>query len=110
MEFHFYHHTVGLGRGLRHGLGLGFGLEVDFDLDGDDVVAHMTGSVSTENNGGFIQFRRTITLPETLTGLRLRVRGNNQRYFVHIRTGGTVLPWQYYSAEFFASENWDDIF
>ena len=83
--------------------------KVDFDLDGDDVVAHMIGSVSTENNGGFIQFRRTITLPETLTGLGLRVRGNNQRYFVHIRTRGTVLPWQYYSAEFFASENWEDI-
>jgi len=83
--------------------------DVDFVLDGDDVVAHMIGSVSTENNGGFIQFRRTISLPDALTGIRLRVRGNNQRYFVHIRTGGTVLPWQYYSAEFFASENWEDI-
>ncbi len=84
--------------------------EVDFVSDGDDAIARMIGSVSTENNGGFIQFRRSISLPDGLTGLRLRVRGNNQRYFVHIRTGGTVLPWQYYSAEFFASENWDDIF
>jgi hypothetical protein len=84
--------------------------DVDFVSDGDDVVAHMIGSVSTENNGGFIQFRRTISLPDALTGLKLRVRGNNQRYFVHIRTGGTVLPWQYYSAEFFASKNWEDIF
>jgi hypothetical protein len=26
------------------------------------------------------------------------VRGNNQRYFVHLPTGGTPLPWQYYQA------------
>jgi hypothetical protein len=30
--------------------------------------------------------------------VRLIVRGNSQRYFVHLRTRGTRLPWQYYQA------------
>jgi hypothetical protein len=60
----------------------------------------MTGSVSTANNGGFIQMR--LDLPEGAaegaSGVRLVVRGNSQRYFVHLRTRGTRLPWQYYQA------------
>ena len=83
--------------------------DLSFELVDGNVIAHMTGNVSTENNGGFIQFRRAISLPDSVKGLKLRVRGNNQRYFVHIRTGGTVLPWQYYSLEFSASENWEEI-
>ena len=83
---------------------------LNFELDDEDVVAHMTGSVSTENNGGFIQFRRNISLPESIIGIKLRVRGNNQKYFVHIRTGGTILPWQYYSSEFSATDDWVDVF
>ena len=83
---------------------------LNFELDDEDVVAHMTGSVSTENNGGFIQFRRNISLPESIIGIKLRVRGNNQKYFVHIRTRGTVLPWQYYSSEFAATDDWADVF
>ena len=71
-----------------------------FALDGDDHFARMTGRVSTENNGGFIQFRRAIAKGalDSADGIYLRVRGNSQRYFVHMRTSGTVLPWQYYQA------------
>ena len=32
-------------------------------------------------------------------GLKLSLRGNGQKYFVHIRTKGTFLPWQYYQQE-----------
>ena len=71
----------------------------------------MTGDVSTKNNGGFIQFRAGILkkLDDSFKGIKLKVRGNNQNYFVHIRTTGSVLPWQYYDKEFFASNEWNEV-
>ena len=71
----------------------------------------MRGNVSTENNGGFIQFRMKLPkpLPAEALGLRLVVRGNNQRYFVHLRTSGTFLPWQYYQSSFLVSKDWGEV-
>ncbi len=73
--------------------------------------ARMTGHVSTANRGGFIQMRLDLPtpLPEAATGLRLIVRGNTQRYFVHLRTGATLLPWQYYQAGFDVTEAWSEV-
>ena len=71
----------------------------------------MTGTVSLENNGGFIQFAHDLTftpLAES-TGLTIKVRGNNQEYFVHLRTSGTLLPWHYYQAAFDVTENWQEL-
>ncbi len=80
-------------------------------LKGDGFpYARMTGRVSTENRGGFIQMR--LDLPNPLSaeakGVRLVARGNDQRYFVHLRTSGTILPWQYYQAEFDVTRNWEE--
>lgn len=69
----------------------------------------LEGRVSTENNGGFIQVRRTVDLPADATRIRLRVRGNGQKYYVHLRTGGTRLPWQYYQLGFDAKDGWSDV-
>ena len=73
--------------------------------------ARMTGRVSTANRGGFIQMRLDLASPppEGTTGVRLIVRGNDQRYFVHLRTGGTLLPWQYYQAGFDVTESWNEV-
>jgi len=75
------------------------------------AFARMTGSVSTANRGGFIQMRLDLSTPppEGTTGVRLVVRGNGQRYFVHLRTGGTLLPWQYYQAGFDVTESWSEV-
>ena len=72
--------------------------------------ARMTGHVSTANRGGFIQMRLDLPspLPEATAGLRLIVRGNTQRYFVHLRSGGS-LPWQYHQAGFDVTEGWDEV-
>ena len=77
----------------------------------DIHYAHMTGTVSTLNNGGFIQLRANIARGSTaqVAGITLRVRGKPQKYFVHLRTRGTVLPWQYYQAAFEISEQWQTI-
>ena len=78
-----------------------------------DKFYKMTGDVSTKNNGGFIQFRadlRNMNLSENnFKGLRLLVRGNGESYNIHIRTGRTFMPWQYYSVEFKTSKDWNEI-
>ncbi|MEP2784606.1 MAG: CIA30 family protein [Pseudoruegeria sp.] len=82
-----------------------------FRSEGDDYFARLSGNVSTENNGGFIQFRHrlTETPPSNAKGVRLVVRGNGETYFIHLRTNGTRLPWQYYQEEFDTSAEWTEI-
>lgn len=84
---------------------------VAFGSDAGQGFARMTGRVSTANNGGFIQMRLDLAAspPAGTAGLRLRVRGNGQRYFVHLRTAGTLLPWQYYQAAFDVTSDWTDV-
>ena len=70
----------------------------------------LKGTVSTENNGGFIQVRHEISnLSNDLKKINLFVRGNNQDYHVFIRTKRTLLPWQFYSSKFFAKNEWTEI-
>ena len=75
------------------------------------AFARMTGEVSTANNGGFIQIRTTLPsgAPADTAGVRLVARGNGERYFVHLRTSGTRLPWQYYRAGFQTSAEWQEV-
>jgi len=75
------------------------------------AFARMTGHVSTANRGGFIQIRQALTAspPPGTLGVRLIARGNGQRYFVHLRTESTALPWQYYQAGFDVTEDWREI-
>lgn len=84
---------------------------VAFVQEDGQAFARMTGLVSTANRGGFIQMRLDLATPppEGTTGVRLIVRGNSQRYFVHLRTGGTLLPWQYYQAGFDVTESWTEV-
>ncbi len=84
---------------------------VAFANEDGTSFARMTGRVSIANRGGFIQMRRDLATPppEGTTGVRLIVRGNAQRYFVHLRTGGTLLPWQYYQTGFDVTESWTEV-
>lgn len=74
-------------------------------------MLRLSGTVSTANNGGFIQARLKLPerLPDTARGLVLRVRGNGDRYFVHLRTGGTLLPWHFYQASFATTDDWAEV-
>jgi len=86
-----------------------------FQEIGGKRCIHLTGEVSLKNNGGFIQ----VALPlsdrgrsldaSAYTGIRIQARGNNTRYFLHLRTSRTRLPWQYYGAEFRVTEEWSTI-
>ena len=70
--------------------------------------ARLKGRVSTDNNGGFIQFRAGIRggLPSETEALRLRVKGNGESYYVFIRTTDRKRPWHSYRARFTATEDW----
>ena len=84
---------------------------VSFQKEKNIFYARMTGNVSLENNGGFIQFRRKVEnkLSNNLQGINVKVRGNDLEYYIHIRTKGTILPWQYYQAPFKVKKEWNEI-
>ena len=85
-----------------------------FEVDKVDGITcyRMTGNVSTKNNGGFIQIRVKLN-PEInsneYNGIYIKVYGNEKNYNIHLRTGLTLAPWQYYSYTFTTSENWSEI-
>ena len=88
--------------------------EGNLKLKSDDDLSYynMQGNVSTENNGGFIQFRTQIQnhpKDQLFDGIRIKVRGNSEEYAIHIRTKYLFLPWQYYEAVFQASDDWEII-
>ena len=69
---------------------------------------HMEGKVSTENNGGFIQFRAEVEIDNApYKGIKIKTRGNGEEYYLFIRTSKTRLPWLYYGSSFIASEEWN---
>lgn len=80
-----------------------------FDRIDGESIAHMTGVVSTANNGGFIQFRRNVKAPQGALGLVLRVRGNGENYFLHARTNTARMPWHYYRAGFDTTAEWREV-
>ena len=83
---------------------------VEFNLVDSDVYALLSGNVSTENNGGFIQIRRELKNIDLSKAKSIRVyaRGNNEKYYIFLRTTGTILPWQYYSHEFTVNEEYNE--
>jgi len=71
----------------------------------------LTGLVSTKNNGGFIQVRTRIDPTETFgkVGVKIKVKGNGEIYYLHIRNASARLPWHYYTANFQTSEKWKEV-
>ena len=75
-------------------------------IDNNDVIK-ITGNVLTKNNGGFIQIRRNLDGINLSNAKNVKVlaKGNNEKYFIHLRTSFTILPWQYYQYSFTVKEN-----
>ena len=91
--------------------GLSEGRAIISKVGGVDCY-HMTGNVTTENNGGFIQIRNQLK-PSISTkeyeGIYLKVYGNNENYSIHLRTALTMAPWQYYKFSFRTNNQWNEI-
>ena len=79
------------------------------------IFARLTGNVSTDNNGGFIQLRTKLSFNNLdkeqgeLKGVRLNVRGNGEIYHIFIRTSMDRSYRDYYSATFIAGDKWQII-
>lgn len=75
------------------------------------AAIRLAGTVSTANNGGFIQVQTVIPrgMADGAQGVRLKVRGNGEAYVVHLRTTGTRLPWHIYQASFEAGPDWSEV-
>ena len=78
----------------------------------DRQCYQMTGNVTTENNGGFIQIRTPINPSidaNEYKGISIKVYENNKDYALHVRTKLILAPWQYYSYSFLAKDEWEEI-
>ena len=78
--------------------------------EADDTFIRLKGTVSTENNGGFIQFRSKLNINnEEYKGIKIIAKGLESEYYVHIRTNFLFLPWQFYSGKFKVISKWKEI-
>ena len=85
------------------------------ELVDDRACLRLTGDVRLENEGGFIQAALDLA-PDggsfdasDFLGLRLLLRGNGERYSLHLRTPDNVRPWQSYRAQFTAGPAWETV-
>lgn len=85
--------------------------QAELERESGQTFLRLQGQVSTANNGGFIQARLQLSerVPEEAQGITIQVRGNSQTYYIHLRTRGMVLPWQYYQAPFDVTEDWTEV-
>ena len=91
--------------------GLSQGKAMISNVEGTDCY-HMTGNVTTENNGGFIQIRNQLKpsiSTDEFEGIYLKVYGNYEDYSIHLRTALTLAPWQYYKFSFKTKKQWNEI-
>ena len=75
----------------------------------------MQGTVSLENNGGFIQIAIDIAPDggaidaDAFEGVAIDVIGNEETYGCHLRTLDTNRPWQSYRCGFRAVPTWSRV-
>lgn len=78
-------------------------------------AVHLTGEVSLENNGGFVQMALDLRADggpldaSGWDGIALDVVGNDETYNLHLRTSDVVRPWQSYRASFRAPAAWTTV-
>ena len=88
--------------------------DMTWEVVQDKRCLRLTGVVSTQNNGGFIQLNRTVDkdlakLFPGYTGIELDVLGNNESYNVHLKQRGMFLPWQSFRSTIVATDEWQKI-
>jgi hypothetical protein len=79
-------------------------------VDGRPCIS-LTGEVSLENNGGFVQASLDLSKSGALdatgyTGIEMEIFGNNEQYNLHLRTEDTQIVWQSYRMSFNAPSCW----
>lgn len=70
-------------------------------------ATRMTGRVSLDNNGGFIQIAADLPPPPSgAKGVALQLIGNAETYNIHLRTSDLARPWQSFRQPFTAPAEW----
>ena len=74
----------------------------------------LSGDVSLDNNGGFVQASLELGKNGGLDarayqGIELDVYGNGESYNLHLRTSDTWIVWQSYRATFKAGPDWQTL-
>jgi len=76
---------------------------------------HMVRSALHKSKGGLLQARLNLHHKakyfdaHRFEGVQLQVKGNGQKYAIHLRTTDTRLPWQFYQAQFSTNGGWQGI-
>ncbi|MGP6089764.1 CIA30 family protein [Antarctobacter jejuensis] len=84
-------------------------------VNGREAI-RMTGGVSLENDGGFLQVALDLgdagdaVDASDWDGIRLDVLGNDQIYNLHLRTSDIRRPWESYRQSFHAPSEWTTVF
>ncbi len=74
--------------------------------------ARLTGNVSLENNGGFVQMAadfqpgRALFDASAFDGVEITVRGNGEVYDLRLRTDALTRPWQSFRTSFPTTDDW----
>jgi hypothetical protein len=77
--------------------------------------ARMTGRVSLDNNGGFVQMAFDLAPgggvfdASQWSGIEVDVYGNAEEYEMRLRTAALTRPWQSFRAPFTAGPAWETI-
>lgn len=76
--------------------------------------ARLTGEVSLDNNGGFIQMAFDLSDGDVMdasgfTGVEMEVYGNGAGYELRLRTDQLSRPWQSFRAGFDAPPQWQTV-
>ena len=85
------------------------------EMVGGRSATRLTGQVSLENNGGFVQIAFDLTgaaegvKPEEWAGVEFCLFGNGETYDVRLRTMDLTRPWQSFRAEVTAPAIWKTI-
>ncbi len=94
--------------------GISTGNHIFETIDGKRCI-RLQGQISLENNGGFVMISLSLNQGQEpldagdYKGLLMTVRGNQQEYFVHLKTNQTPGHSQYYEASFKAPVQWQAI-
>lgn len=82
-------------------------------------VLRLQGTVSLENNGGFLQVALDLGDATKLDantldagayrGIAITVKGDGRQYGLHLRTTAAQRPWQSYRAQFVAGAEWQKV-
>jgi hypothetical protein len=81
----------------------------------DRPAIRMTGQVSLENGGGFLQMALDLAAgggtldARGWTGIEADVTGDGERYNLHLRTADVRRPWQSWRASFETGPDWERV-